>query len=297
MVAVNLYGLVVESDWPLPECIPYEGVNTPNVRFLLGEVPAEGILADSENPWVQTTDSACWINFEGVARYLISSGREIRVQPYTNRDDPMVRLFLLGTALSVLLQQRGLLPIHGNAIEVNDGCLVCVGESGAGKSTLATAFLQQGFRLLADDVVPVDQAGLAWPGFPRIRLWGETASKFAIETTGLPRILPEMDKYQIPLGPGFCNAPLPVKWLYVLEAHDAETFEILPYEGMARFEPLHQNTYRVQYLEHFAMKSKNLQQVTDLAGKIHMAKIRRPKQGFRLPELVEFILGDVKRHS
>lgn len=291
-----MYGLTAESHWPLPECLPGLPDVFPDISIINGLVPEQGIDPASDNDYEQSRVGEFWLNVEDVARYWVRYGREIIVEPYAGVDEESIRLYLLGSALGALLFQRGLLLIHGNAIEVNGGCLVCVGDSGAGKSTLAAAFLQHGHRLLADDVVPVDGNGLAIPGFPRIKLWGDAARQLGIDTQGLRRIMPDMDKYNVPLGERFCESPLPVRWVYVLEPSEGDAFELEPYQGMARFEPLHENTYRVHFLEAMALKPKHLMQVAGLAGHIHMARIKRPVDGFRLQELVRFILGDIEKH-
>ena len=297
MMRYRLYGLIAESHWPLPECLPASSEAVPDIQIIKGSVPEQGIDADSDDAYEQSTGGEFWLNVEQVARYWIRHGREILIEPYPEADEASIRVYLLGSAIGALLFQRGLLLIHGNAIEVDGGCLVCVGDSGAGKSTLAAAFLQQGHRLLADDVVPVDADGLATPGFPRIKLWGDTARQLGMETEGLRRIMPDMDKYHVPLGQRFCDSPLPVKWVYVLQAWDRDEFALQPFDGMARFEPLHENTYRVHFLEAMALKPKHLMQVAALAGRIRMARILRPAQGFRLPERVRFILDDIQNPS
>jgi hypothetical protein len=296
MAIYRLYGLAAQSDWPLHECLPAAPDALPDISIINGLVPAHGIDAGSDNPYEQSIEGEFWLNVEAVARYWIRNGREIIIEPYPEADDESIRVYLLGSAIGALLFQRGLLLIHGNAIEVGDACLVCVGDSGAGKSTLAAAFLRHGHRLLADDVVPVSEDGMATPGFPRIKLWGDAARQLGIETAGLRRIIPDMDKYNVPLGGRFCDTLLPVKWVYVLEPSEGDDFVLEPFEGMARFEPLHENTYRVHFLDHMDLKPRHLRQVAELAGRIRMARIRRPKQGFRLAELVQFILDDVERH-
>ncbi len=291
-----MYGLTAESDWHLPECLPADQGAEPDIRIIKGLAPENGIDSESNNSWEQSIDGEFWLNVEEVARYWIRNGREIIIEPYADADDASIRVFLLGSAIGALLFQRGLLLIHGNAIEVNGACAICVGDSGAGKSTLAAAFLQHGHRLLADDVVPVSENGLATPGFPRIKLWGDAARQLGIETDGLRRIMPDMDKYNVPLGERYCDTPLPVKWVYLLEPSENEDFRLEPFVGMARFEPLHENTYRVHFLEAMALKPQHLQQVAKLAGKIHMAKIQRPQSGFRINELVRFILDDIDKN-
>jgi hypothetical protein len=295
MPTFKMYGLTAESDWLLPECLPAEEGAEPDIHIIKGLVPEMGIDPASEDTYEQSIDGEFWLNVEEVARYWIRHGKEIIIEPYPNADDASIRVFLLGSAIGALLFQRGLLLIHGNAIEVDGACAVCVGDSGAGKSTLAAAFMLNGNRLLADDVVPVTEQGMATPGFPRIKLWGDAARQLGIETDGLRRIMPDMDKYNVPLGERYCDTPLPIKWVYVLETVD-EGFHCIPFEGMSRFEPLHENTYRVHFLEAMALKPQHLQQVAKLAGKIRMAKIQRPQSGFRLNELVQFILDDIRHH-
>jgi hypothetical protein len=94
--------------------------------------------------------------------------------------------------------------------------MVYVGYSGAGKSTLAAGFMQRGYAVLADDVVPVDSLCRALPGFPRIKIWQDVADKLAINTADLRRIRPNTEKFNYPLGQLFTDQPLPIRWVYLL---------------------------------------------------------------------------------
>ena len=56
------------------------------------------------------------------------------------------------TITALLLAYRGLMPMHGSAVEYEGrGILVC-GHAGAGKSTLAAAMIACGARLISDDL-------------------------------------------------------------------------------------------------------------------------------------------------
>jgi len=72
--------------------------------------------------------------------------------------------------------------------------------------------------------------------------------------------------------------------------------QFAPQAGLDTVRLLEREGIRVHYLEHMALKTRHLQQVANLAGRIRMARIKRPKQGFRLTELVRFILDDVEHH-
>ena len=119
----------------------------------------------------------------GGCGYAVLEGRRIIVDPADGADPRNVRLYLLGSAMGLLLHQRGVLPLHANAVEIDGQAFAFMGPSGAGKSTLAAWFHDQGLRVVADDVCAVhfDAQLRPWvsQGLPRLRLW-----KSALEATG-----------------------------------------------------------------------------------------------------------------
>ncbi|MEY2631638.1 MAG: hypothetical protein RIR00_292, partial [Pseudomonadota bacterium] len=155
----SAYNLKIASDLPLPELslLPEADAQSPDVTISLGAVQPEG-LPDGQQlgPFLWTSPSQLWLQVPHVARFLVSHGTEIRVDPEPGIDEDSLRVFLLGSAFGALLFQLGYLVLHGNAIRIGDQCMICVGPSGAGKSTLAAGFMQRGHTILADDVVPVD---------------------------------------------------------------------------------------------------------------------------------------------
>ena len=129
------------------------------------------------------TDSEASLVIDGIARFAVRNGNEIIVSPEPGVPERNVRLYLLGSAMGILLHQRGLLPLHANAIEIDGKAVAFMGPSGSGKSTLAAWFHDQGYCVIADDVLVVrfDQEGQAQAcaGLPRLRLW-----KDVLEATG-----------------------------------------------------------------------------------------------------------------
>jgi hypothetical protein len=210
----------------------------------------------------------------GTARYRVRAGKEIIVDREAIADDASVRLFLLGSSLGALLMQRGLLVLHGNAIRIGDACLVCVGDSGAGKSTLAAAFALKGHEVLADDVVAVDSAGRALPGLPRVKLWQDAADQLGISTPGLARISPELEKFNWPLGMPGADEPLPIRWLCLLTADEADS-PIESIGGHQRFCVLRDNSYRYHFLTGMSALQDHLGQCARLAQKVQIYKLRR----------------------
>jgi hypothetical protein len=269
----------------------------PDVTIRLGGVDQNGLPGGKQlGPFLWVTEESLWLQVPEVARFLVSNGNRITIDPAPGIDEDSLRVFLLGSALGALLFQRGYLVLHGNAVRIGDQCLVCVGHSGAGKSTLAAGFLQRGYEILADDVIPVDEHGRALPGFPRIKLWQDTADRLGIETGGLRRIRPEMEKFNYPLHDRFTDQPLPIRWVYILGSHHQSEIRFEKIRGLERFTPLRNNTYRVRFMEGMPLKTQHLQRCGQLAGRIHLTRVTRPDHGFELDNLIERILADIEAH-
>ena len=141
------------------------------------------ISEERSEPGLHVEGEALLLTIPDVARYRIEGGTEIVVDAHPSAPDRNIRLYLLGLAFGALLHQRGLLPLHANAVEVDGKAVAFMGESGAGKSTLAAWFHDRGHRIVADDVCVVgfSKGGQAFahPGLPRLRLWDE-----ALEASG-----------------------------------------------------------------------------------------------------------------
>ena len=223
----SAYGLSIWSEIELPELFPAresEHNSATDVHITLGRVSESGLEDAGKTPdWFQASPDELWLDIEGIARFLITNGNRITIDPYPGGDKESIRLFLLGSAFGAILFQRSHFVLHGNAIRIGDQCLVCVGDSGAGKSTLAAGFMQRGYSIISDDVVPVDDKQRAIPGFPRIKLWQDTADKLGIDTRELQRIRPSDEKFNYPLLEGFQATPLPIRWIYALGMHDKDT--------------------------------------------------------------------------
>ena len=126
--------------------------------------------------------------------------------------------FLLGSILSICLIQRGLLVLHANALEKDGKSIICLGESGVGKSTLAFILMNQGWNLLADDLVAINNEDYVLPGVSRIKLWANSLKELDIQTTNLEKVRPSIEKYHIPRQMlKKANKPVKVNTIYLIE--------------------------------------------------------------------------------
>ncbi|WP_186456826.1 hypothetical protein [Sphingomonas suaedae] len=244
-------------------------------------------------PFCHAAEHALWLHVPGVARYLIRDGRELTYAPETGADEGSVRVFMLGSCIGALLLQRQQMVLHGNAFEVGDRCVICVGSSGAGKSTLAARMLQRGHRIIADDVCAIDPQGRAVPGMPRLKLWQETARRLGIDIAGLQRIRPSIAKFDLPIGDAFRTDPASIAAIYILKPWNRDHFAIDEIKGIEKFQALRANSYRYRFLKGMDLGPWHLQQCSALAGTVPLAQISRPRVGFDIDGLADFILTDL----
>ena len=254
----RLFGLRVASEIELPELFETgldAGDGPADVTIVRGVVAAagpqavDGVVAAGDGATLEVPD---------VARFHVVGGKTITVSALPGTPEANVRLFLLGSASAILIYQRGLLPLHANAIEIDGRAVAFLGESGAGKSTLAAWFNDRGARILSDDVCVVgfgDGGGecavpLAMPGLPRYRLWRDALERSGRDAADHPRSYFGDDKYEkfdvaVPVAKSTA-VPLPVAALYVLE--QGEEFSVEPLVGIAATQALFAHSYRGGYL-------------------------------------------------
>jgi hypothetical protein len=217
-------GITLISEIALPELplIQLQNATPHPVQVRLGAVASHLPGAVELDPDCFATPSQYLLNIQGVARYLVTAGREIVVELAAAALALDVRGYLLGSVFVVLCQQRGLLPLHASAIAGKSGVVAFLGNSGQGKSTLAAHLAQRGFRVLSDDVCLIDatesSAAIVIPAAPWLKLWRSSLESLGREVEGLDRVFSEDDKYRMPLAP--ILTPEPISKLVFLEAND-----------------------------------------------------------------------------
>jgi hypothetical protein len=280
----TLFGQILHSTLPCPELLQADVTEPPDILIDYDDLSEPLVAPSFANHWLQIRPGICRILIEDIASYQIEAGRTIRVDPLPGTDAGDVRLFLLGTAMGILLHQQGRLPLHVSAIAHDGQSLAFCGASGAGKSTLAAGLSQKGFPLLCDDVglVMLDTQGRPWfyPGFPRIKLWGEAIDHLGIERDGLIPDQTRTDKYHLRLHDftqHFHTEPLPLTRLYDL----APTADTSParIEALDRHETLAlaiAHTYRPMMLRRIGNPVAHLEQCGYLANAVRGYRYHRP---------------------
>ena len=289
------FGLYFASDIDLAPMMKSE-VRNADVQIIKGFVSKAGLNQPVvSEPFCQISPGEMWLAIPDVARFHVSGGNSIVVEPKTGASMQTINLFLLGSCMGAIMYQRNRLVIHGNAIRFNDEAVVFAGTSGAGKSTLAAAFVKRGYQVLSDDLSVVDEHGCVQPSYPQLKIWRDAANKLDIDITGLKPIGYQADKFAYPLQQQFYHKPLPIRAIYILHGRAQNSISIKALTGMEKLKPLKRHSYRGSFVEGLGLNSAHLKLCGLLAHRTRISKIYRPNQSFDIDALVELIEKDVER--
>jgi hypothetical protein len=284
MSRVRLFGLTIESELALPGLLPADPHSPVDVTVRRADLSDKADLV-----------------IEDAGSFAVRGGREILVDAAEDTPARNVRLYLLGSAMGMLLHQRGLMPLHANAVVIDGKAVAVAGTSGAGKSTLAGWFHRQGHKLIGDDVIvirPDEKEAIAFPGVPRLRLWGEALEGLGFERDGLDRsyIEDSFDKWDVPVdAAALASEGQPLGAIYILE--DGPEIDILPLSGAAAVSALFDQTYRGAYVERAGSATDHWRAVTAIARAIPVFRLVRPRDLTRLAVLGETVLTHAKAQS
>jgi hypothetical protein len=217
------FGLTVSSDLPLPLDEDTDiGAISADVCVTQAHVSLEG-----RQTWRSSIGPQC-AYFEGDDQHIIewNSARfgvtpdRIRVDGEPN--DITIQL-LLFPVWAALLALRGREPLHGAVVE-RDGCgLALMGPSGHGKTTGSLLLIEQGWRLVTDDLIVLDETGRVIPGPPFMRLRRDRAAGREVDLDGA-------GKYRF--RPPQSVAPVELSAAVVLNAKDNQVRQLSGTEGV-----------------------------------------------------------------
>ncbi len=293
----SAWGLAIDSSIELPLLQLGDGVAA-DVTIRFGTVPETLDNARHQGVCFQAFPGRFLLKLENIARYLVSDGCEILIDPVPDAESDAIRLFLLGSAIGALLHQRSILPLHASAIRVNEGVVAFAGNSGVGKSTLAASFMKNGCQVVADDICAVSVASgvpLVCSGSPNLKLWHDALHQLGEDPQSLPRVRDSVEKYRLPLAHGFAEEVLPLRKLYVLRSINQDRFELEHLTGVDKLNALVKNTYRFNFLKGLGGKKEHFSHCAAVGRHVDVCRVSRGKNGFRIEELMALLEEDFNR--
>lgn len=313
----SLYGLGVVANQTIPG-VPASTITSEDLRISFGSLPAwlpEVSNTQIETSYVADYKSECG---EPVLRVFRVRDGEFYRFSYADRtefvidrdgtevwaewSDPLTledtATYLLGPVMGFVMLLRGVVCLHASAIAIGDEAIALVGPAGSGKSTTAAAFSDLGYKILAEDVVTLDDREdyfLVRPGYPCIRLWPAAVTALYGPEAQLPKLTPNWEKRYLDLSEKFQPQPVRLAAIYLLgERSDAESAPFV--ETLDRAEGLMSlvaNTYATKLMDK-QMRAREFELLTRVLRHVSLRRVTPSSDPARIPELCTRILTDFR---
>ncbi|MEL6494578.1 MAG: hypothetical protein AAFQ41_05565 [Cyanobacteria bacterium J06623_7] len=294
MFSYFAYGLGLHSEIPIPEFIadtvPADVTLRIDTQGKFTDYLPEKALAETWALQVNRERAIVYVRDTGL--YLIERGTEIVFLPAAEATQAIIRFYLVGTIMAIVLYQRQFLVLHGSVIAMGGSAVLFLGNSGDGKSSTAAALHAAGYRLVNDDVAPItlsDRPALLEPGFPQIKLSEATARVLNYDFAALPLLHGDSHKRGYRPQGDFDRSPLNIGRIYVLSY--GEDFASTPIASSLATMELSRHSrpttlYQQGDAQHFF-------QCTNLVREQTIYRLQRPKNLTLLPQIVSFIEQDL----
>jgi hypothetical protein len=266
MALYRVYDLILGSNFPLPELTQASGIDAEFVfRLLPGQKP-EPVSYDWVYHWCLPNGKS-WLSFAkqgtdylfrflDLADFRVSvDGKDIRCYPAPCTPLVTVRHLLLDQVMPLVLGHLGSMVRHASAVVAPEGAIVFLGEPGCGKSTLTASFCQQGFPLLADDRLVLEEKGgrlFGIPSYPGLQLLDDAISDLFGHVPVRSKVAHYTEKKRLGLDNGqlsFCTEPVPIGRVYIFsppdEIGDTQVITIAPLSPRDAFMELVRHAYRM----------------------------------------------------
>ncbi len=295
----KVFGLNLYSDFEITELDTSDGEQ--DVRVLLGTVPKyiNEVLEQSDQYQLSRTEFA--FDIEGIAKYYIREGHEIVVEPYPEVEIDRVIVYLLGTAMGVLLIQRNRVAIHGSAVSVGQSALIITGDCGAGKTSLSAAFRKNGYGFLADDIAAVsmnqNQQALVHPAFSQQRLCTDTALKMGYDLETLKLASMEENKYIVKLEEQYIGEKMPLSAIVEIRIGDSKEVLLEELRGIEKIKYIEKNIYCGALYDTIGFTNDYYQALLLIVKNTTFYRVSRPKHGFTVEEQLKRIMSELTNNG
>ena len=309
MFYYKLYGLNVQSNIDFPQLFIRKNYLTknPDVEIVVEDTEKLSKTVSELKKEGQNFGKTYGIWFKNQAGYFTIECREnvsyMKCRKFKDIHISIVRSFLLGNALAVMLTQRNKIVLHGSTLVMGDKTFLVCGDSGAGKSTLSMALQDKGAQMMADDisVIDVDKADgccYAYSGFPEQKLCRDAAIRQGYDLQKLNYVNEDRDKYSIDSSSIFVEGRRKIDALFALHKSksmegddDVVSFEVT---GAEKVNSITDRFFlNVLYGGFLVLSPENMMKCVMLAGQIKIIDMTRNSKANTIDTLTEIVLDNI----
>lgn len=296
----QIYGLNIESDFILQgvyEITKPEEIDVTICREIVEEkyiktMPLEDEMALGHG-FVRHEKKWTCARFKEIAVFIIVNGNKIGYHLYKGYDPIRVNEILLNYCMSVVAYQRNMIMIHGSGINYNGETLIISGESGAGKSSLADEMLERGYKLMADDVVAIDQDEgniYAYPAYPMRKLCVDVLERKGIDKNNLIPIKDdEREKYGIILKDEYYPDKAVLGAMVIIRKGSVKNVIVEEVTGGDKLKYLTSNFIRKEIFNKVCDIKESIVKAIKMANNMHIYILTRPDNQITVQQQADII--------
>ena len=240
MYHYQLYGCLLETDIRFVQLVNTEGKNREaEIKIYQGQFTDEITKKIEEGVFYNLGEKTSWLDRDECA-ILVQNGNTIIYNLKQKGAEMLLCSYILGFGMCMLFLQRNEMVIHCSALHNGKEAILIAGESGSGKSTITNFYLEQGWRLMADDaaLVKYDKSTgetMVYPAFPYQKLCRNVAVERGYDLNELIYINEQRDKFLVPCRGNFDLTPKPLKKFITLGLHQGEDVIVKEMQGLDKF--------------------------------------------------------------
>ncbi len=288
MYFYKIYGMHVASDLPFPQLVVSEDTTRYDVLIEKTDFSQE-IQDRTPNLYYEFGQEYSWL-CNTTCQIQVYEGKRMTYALTGRGNADWLQTYLLGYGMSMLALQRNLLPIHCSAVANEKGAVLIAGESGAGKSTATTAFLKNGYSLMADDMAWADGT-MVYPAFPYQKLCRDVVEREGYDLDELIYIDEEKDKFLARYRGEFSTEARPINGFILLHKTQEETVTTQELIGLERFYVYVGNTFLRKLMTKEQTYAPYIGQMgLEMASKVPLLAIGRPAGKDTAEEVVHVAL-------
>lgn len=292
------YGLQIESSIELPEFIRSTKTLSVTDTVQIKESRLNHRIfkkITDTNSWFDITNEVLRFIIGGVGRFEVESGSTIRFQRDSGDksvqvSDSDIRVFLLGSCMGAILQQRKILTLHASCATFNNKAVAIAGQSGAGKSTTLACLIGADFKMISDDISAIDRTDNSFmvrPAYPQIKLNPDSTEYVSWPRSKLRWINRFRSKYARQTNDDFQPNASRISTLLILEqCKDAKNLTLNSVHGANKLTKLYEHLYRPEFHQGLKVRTPFFMEMGKLVEDTSVFTLRRPMHFSITPEQV-----------
>ncbi len=301
----RVYGVNIESKIEVPEFEVIDSNSDIDVKLSFGVVNEEIIDLITQGHRAKYEKQDMWFYIEDVAIFHIYNGDAVTIEPMGDKNNKMIKLYIMGSVMGMILLQRNMVAIHGGGIVIDGKGCIFTGQKGAGKSTITTALRKKGYKFIADDVcsINIGETNTIHHGFGYQKLCEDAMEKLGYNLNEFEPFRGDLNvnKYIVPAFDEFTKEEVPLEAVFELSVGDVKEVQIEEILGVDKINKLIENVFRIEMLRYAGgIEPVYFKKCLDIAKNTKMYKIIRPKDVFSVEEqiaLVRNVLLSDKRYD